>query len=348
MTQRELNRALLARQLLLERVRLPLPRAVERMGGIQNQYAPSAYIAMWARVNDFEREHLTRALERRTLIQGTLLRWTIHVVSRRDYWPWAEAVREPQREWQQRTWPQQAALREDANRALRAALRHGPRHRTELIGLVGKDAFQAADLEIVRAPPSGTWENRRAHLYAAAEDWVGPKDADPEAGRELLVRRYLGAFGPARVADIAGWSGIGTERVKRALQRIDLRRFRDEQGRELVDLPRAPLPDTDAPAPPRFIGHFDAMLLVHARRTGVLPEEYRPLVFNTKQPASVATFLLDGVVAGAWRVERAGGRATLRREPFAPLRASGRRSLADEAERLLRWLERDATSYAVR
>jgi len=330
LTQRELNRALLARQLLLGRVRLPLPRAVERMGGIQDQYAPSAYIAMWARVGGFERAQLTRGLERRSLIQGTLLRGTIHVVSRRDYWPWAEAIREPHREWLRRAWPRLAALRERANRTLREALRDGPRHRSELIEILGKDAFQAADLEVVRVPPSGTWENRRAHLYAAAEDWVGPNDADRKAGRELLVRRYLSAFGPARVDDIARWSGIGTERVGRALEQIDLRRFRDEQGRELVDLPRAPLPDAETPAPPRFIGHFEGLLWVHARRTGVLPEEFREILFNTKLPASMAVFLLDGVVAGAWRYDR----GLIELQPFRRLNRAERAELKEEQERL--------------
>jgi Winged helix DNA-binding domain len=349
LTQRDLNRALLARQLLLERGRLPLPRAVERIGGIQDQYAPSAYIAMWARIDGFERDALTRALERRTLIQGTLLRGTIHVVSRRDYWPWAAAIREPRREWLRRAWPKLAALDLDGiNRTLRKALRDGPRHRNELVALVGKDAFQAADLEVVRVPPSGTWENRRAHLYAAAEDWVGPDDADPHEGRQLLVRRYLAAFGPARPAEIAAWAGIGADRVRHALETIELRRFRDEQGRELVDLQRAPLPDADIPAPPRFIGHFEGLLWAHARRTGVLPEEVRKIIFSTKLPASMAVFLLDGVVAGGWRVERAGGRATLRLQPFARLRAGERRALAEEAERLVRWVADDATSHVVR
>jgi hypothetical protein len=331
LTQRELNRALLARQLLLERARLPLTRAVERIGGIQNQYAPSAYIALWSRVEGFRRDDLRHALERRSLIQGTLLRGTIHIVSRRDYWPWAEAIREPRREWLRRVWPKLAALdRDGAVRTLREALRDGPRQRSELVELVGKDAWQAVDLELVRVPPSGTWENRRAHLYAAAEDWVGPNDARADEGRELLVRRYLGAFGPARLTDVATWSGIGADRVKQALEQMELRRFLDEQGRELVDLPRAPLPEPETPAPPRFIGHFDAMLLVHARRTGVLPEEFRPIVFNTKQPASVATFLVDGVVAGAWRYEK--GRVEL--QPFRKLTRTERSALAEEADGL--------------
>jgi hypothetical protein len=312
-------------------VRLPLPRVVERIGGIQNQYAPSGYIALWTRVEDFEREHLTRALERRALIQGTLIRGTIHIVSRAEYWPWAEAIREPQREWLRRAWPSLAALDLSAvNRTLGEALRHGPRHRNDLVELVGWEAFQAADLNVVRVPPSGTWENRRAHLYAAAEDWVGPSDADAEAGRELLVRRYLGAFGPARVADIASWSGIGPDRVRQSLDRIRLRRFSDEQGRELVDLPRAALPDPETPAPARFIPVWEPMLLVHARRTGVLPEELRPILFNSKLPASMATFLLDGVVAGAWRYEN----RRIQLQPFRKLTRAERAELKDEQERL--------------
>jgi len=331
LTQRELNRALLARQLLLERVPLRLPRAIDRMGGIQAQYAPSSYVAMWTRLESFPRDRLTRALERRTLVQGTLLRGTIHIVSRAEYWLWAEAIRESRREWLQRAWPKLAALDvERINQTLRDALSDGPRNRNDLVALVGKDAFQAADLDLVRVPPSGTWEHRRADLYAVAEDWVGPNDADAEAGRELLVRRYLAAFGPARAADIQGWAAIGLPRIRAVLERLELRLFRDEQGRELFDLPRAPLPDAETPAPARFIPVWEAMLLVHARRTGVLPEELRPILFNSKLPASMSTFLLDGVVAGAWRYER--GRINL--QPFRRLTRAERTELKAEQERL--------------
>jgi hypothetical protein len=286
---------------------------------------------MWTRLETFSRDQLTRALERRTLVQGTLLRGTIHIVSRREYWLWAEAIREPQREWRRRAWPKLAALDVDRiNRTLSDALRDGPRHRNDLVALVGKDAFQAADLDLVRVPPSGTWEHRRADLYASAEDWVGPTNADAEAGRELLVRRYLSAFGPARAADIQGWAALGLPRIQAVLERLELRRFRDEQGRELFDLPRAPLPDPETPAPARFIPVWDAMLLVHARRTGVLPEAFRPILFNSKLPASMNTFLLDGFVAGAWRYER--GRIEL--QPFRRLTRAERAELKGEQERL--------------
>jgi len=331
LSQRELNRALLARQLLLERARLPLPRAVERMGGIQAQYAPSAYIGLWSRVEGFEREQLTRALERRTLIQATLLRGTIHIVSRRDYWLWAEAIRESRCEWLRRAWPKIAALDlESAGTRLREALRDGPRRRDELVALVGKDEWQGAAVELVRVPPSGTWERRRADLFGLADDWVGPNEADAAAGRALLVSRYLGAFGPARLGDIRSWSGLGRHEVEDVLAALSVRRFRDEQGKELVDLARAPLPDPETAAPPRFIGTWDAILLVHVRRTGVLPEELRPRIFHTKAPQSFNTFLVDGAVAGTWRFDE--GRVRL--EPLRRLTRAEREELETEAERL--------------
>jgi Winged helix DNA-binding domain len=333
LAQRELNRALLARQLLLERARLPLPRAVERMGGIQAQYAPSSYIGLWSRVDGFDRDSLTRALTRRTLVQATLLRGTIHIVSRRDYWPWLEAIRKPTFAWFRRVAPSadHRRLRRDAEK-VRTALGDGPRRRDELVALVGKDRWPGVNLyvDLVRVPPSGTWEHRRADLYALADDWLGPSDASADEGVELLARRYLGAFGPARVADIQNWGRLDPGDLKAALGRLDLRWFRDEEGKELVDLPRGALPPPETPAPARFVPTWDAMLLVHARRTGVLPESFRPLIFNTRLPFSMHTFLVDGVVAGSWRYED--GRVTL--ESFRELSRAERRELDDEAERL--------------
>ena len=120
---------------------------------------------------------------------------------------------------------------------------------------------------------------------------------------EHLVRRYLGGFGPASRSEIADWAGLRAERVAPALERLRLRRFRAEDGEELLDLPRAPLPDPETPAPARFLPVWDATLLVHARRTGILPERYRPVVFNTKPPTRCSTFLVDGEVAGTWQYE---------------------------------------------
>jgi winged helix DNA-binding protein len=336
LTQRDLNRALLARQLLLERTRMTVPRALERMGGQQAQYAPSMYIGLWSRLEGLERDDLTRGLERRTVIQGTLMRSTIHLASARDYWPLVVAIRRGRREQWLRTHRGGPSAREMAGlaRRLRRRLADGPLRRAEIDQLLGKGSVGTNGvglwLDLVRAPPSGTWEHRRADLYAAAEDWLGPADVDPHEAVEHLVHRYLGGFGPATPSDIAGWAGLRAKDIALALERLRLRRFRAEDGEELVDLPRAPLPDPDTLAPARFLPVWDATLLVHARRSGILPEQYRPIVFNTKTPHSVNTFLVDGKVAGTWSYE--GGRVRL--EPFGRLTGSTRRELGVEAERL--------------
>jgi hypothetical protein len=350
LTTRQRNRALLARQLLLERKRIPLVRAVEQMGGIQAQYAPSAYIGLWSRLEAFERSQLTRALEQRRLIQATLMRGTIHVVSRADYWPFHEGIREAQQRWFLRVHKiADERVPEKAGQRLRAVLEGKHLRRDELIQLATKEVWDntGVDPPLVRVPPTGTWEKRRADLFVLAEDWLGPSTAGAEAGRDLLLRRYLGAFGPARVLDAADWMSVPVTMLRPAVERAKLRHFRDESGAELIDLPRAPLPPADTPAPPRFIPTWDATLLVHARATGILPEEYRPLIFNTKSPQSFSTFTVDGAVAGTWKVGRAKEKATLVLSPFAPLPPGARRELVAEGERLVRWHEDDATSYKV-
>jgi winged helix DNA-binding protein len=333
LTQRELNRALLARQLLLERVRLPIPRALERLGGIQDQYAPNAYIRLWSCLEDFRRDDLTRALERRSVVQASLMRATIHVVSKRDYWPLAVAVRAAQRDWWLRVHKPRPNERELERQAeeLRALMADAPRRHEELVAIVGRTWGMVGPwLELVRVPPSGTWEKRRAHLFQTAENWLGAPEVDPEAAFDHLVRRYLAAFGPAARSDIAKWAGVSARDLGPALERLSLRRFRDEEGGELLDVPRAPLPDPETPAPVRFLPTWDAVLLVHARRTGVLPERYRPLIFPTRMPQSVGTFLVDGSVAGTWRY--ADGH--VRWEAFERIDRTLSRDVGAEAERL--------------
>jgi hypothetical protein len=337
--ERDLNRALLERQLLLRRRRLSLPAALERMGGLQAQYAPSMYIGLWSRTQGLERVRVTRALQRRTVVQGTLLRATIHLVSAPDFWLFTDAVREARRD----SWLKGRArlgLRrkdvEEAAKLLRRRLSEGPADRKELISMIGGDPvlFNGATLwlELVRVPPSGTWERRRADLYALAERWV--ERTRSEQPVRHLVRRYLAAFGPAPAADVADWAGLPASEVSDVLDDPELRRFVDERGGVLVDLPRAPLPGAGTKAPPRFLPTWDATLLVHARRTGILPERFRPLVFTAKTPQSVSTFLVDGAVAGTWREEK----GKLRVEPFEPLPRAARRELDEEASRLARFV----------
>jgi winged helix DNA-binding protein len=331
LTQAELNRALLARQLLLERRRLSLPRAVEQIGCLQNQYAPSGYVGLWARIAGFERDALTRALERRALVQATLMRNTIHVVSRADYWPLVIAVRAERMAWSRSVQRTDARAVRRAAERLRRFLADGPRRQKEIADAGLWVPGVGIWLDLVRVPPSGTWERRRADLFGLAEDWVGPEpELGEEEAREHLVRRYLGAFGPAPKRDIANWAGMSVRALAGALERVPLRRFRDEAGRELVDVPRAPLPPAAAPAPVRFLPTWDATVLVHARRTGILAEEHRKRIFNVRNPQSERTFLVDGRVAGAWRYDS--GRITL--EPFGRLPRGARAELEDEAERL--------------
>ena len=306
------------------------------MGGIQAQYAPSMYIGLWSRLAGFARDDLTRALERRSVAQGTLMRVTIHLVSARDFPVLAEGVRKQRRAW----WLRAHGGRVDkgqitaAARKARTLLAKGPRRRSELVKELGADSATwngvGMWLDLVRVPPSGTWEQRRADLYALADHWLGPAEATVDEGLELLVRRYLSGFGPGSLKDLANWAGLPIALLKPVVENMNLRRFRDEQGGGLLDLPRAPLPDPDTPAPVRFLPVWDATLLAHARRTQILPEQYRARVFGTKTPQSVNTFIVDGRVAGAWTYER--GRVIV--EPFERLSREVKREVGEEAARL--------------
>src|SRR5262245_22000718 len=211
LSARQLNRALLARQLLLQRSSASVVRAVEQVGGLQSQYSPSAYIGLWSRLDGFERAHLTRALELRRVVQGTLIRTTIHIVSAGDYPLFAAAIAEPRRASWLAARPHHAGAREMTAiaRRVRRRLADGPKSRAEAGGDLDSVTWNGVGVfvDIVRVPPSGTWESRRADLYAAAEDWLGPADATADEGREHLLRRYLAAFGPATLKDAANWAG---------------------------------------------------------------------------------------------------------------------------------------------
>ena len=341
LTQRQLNRALLERQMLLERSDQTLENVVERMGGIQMQYAPAGYIGLWSRMRDFARPMLTRALEERRLVQATMMRATIHTVSAADYWPMTIGQRRIRRQWSGSVARREIERidMEGAAAATRELLADCPRRLAELAAYLDARGFgeRAARwvgmwVDLVRVPPSGTWEQRRADLYGLAETWRGPPpdDLTEDDGIELLIRRYLGAFGPSALKDIAGWMGLNVGQLKHVADLMELRGFRDEAGKALVDVPDARPPDAETPAPPRFLPVWDATLLVHARRTQILPEAHRPRVFNTKTPHSVNTFLVDGQVAGAWRFAD----DAILLEPFGHLAAADRRALEEEAEGL--------------
>jgi winged helix DNA-binding protein len=343
LSSRALNRALLARQLLLERSRLGLTEALQQVGGLQTQYAPSAYIGLWTRLHGFARGDLTRALEAREAVQATLMRSTIHVVAASDYWPMAAGIRRGRQAWWRRAVgrPGRDVDMDAVTDAARRELADGPMKAPELTERLSARGFSAVAgsglqlwLDLVRVPPSGTWERRRADLYGLAEQWLGPDTATEEEGQELLVRRYLGAFGPAPARDVASWVGLNVTDLRAAFERIELVRYADEDGSDMLDLPGAPLPDESASAPVRFLPTWDANLLVHARRTLILPEAFRPLLFNTKTPHSMPSFTIDGQVAGSWRHES--GEITI--SPFRSLGAAERRAVDEEAERVARFM----------
>src|SRR5438105_4731339 len=263
---RALNRALLARQYLLERRRVPVVRAVEELGGLQAQWAPSPYVALWSRVADFERQDLQRPIDRGEIVKGTLMRATLHLVSAREYPAYAFATVEGRfGAWRPPGGPAVTELRELHELVLRFA-RKTARSRVEILEHVAahldaktKDArlrnwLQWAALAtsgLVWEPRGAHWEHRQLARFAAPSARLR-KEPAASAAYELVVRRHLGAFGPATVQDIAAWSSIRVPHIRTALARLrGLARFTDERGRELFDLASAPRPDEETPAPPR-------------------------------------------------------------------------------------------------
>jgi hypothetical protein len=338
LTLRELNRTTLLRQLLLRRERLPVVRAIERVAALQAQWQPSPYLALWSRLDGFERSSLERALARGRVVKALLMRATMHLVSARDYPHFDAAVREARTIARVRGQePPPPELVEQAA----ALTRQRPRTRPELMRALGLDprtqdpddvrtySWVVALARLEQTPEAAFWGFRGSPLLAPAGHELPPRD-DAAAH---LISRYLSAFGPATPADVSAWSGVPIRDLTPALESLGLRRFRDENGRELLDLPRAPLADASLPAPPRLLPRWEELLLAHKDRSRVLPDEYRKTVIALNGDVTQA-FLVDGFVAGAWREER--DRIVL--DPFAPLPRGARRELEDEARRLAAWL----------
>ena len=337
---RQINRTVLERQLLLQRGESDIPPTLERVGGLQTQYAPSGYIGLWSRLADFQRQELTTALNDRSVVQATLMRCTIHMVAADDYWPICAGIRESRREW----WLRIAKSRrlpdvdyDDVAGVLREALADGPRSALDLVAALGragydKPIWEGASLwvDLVRVPPSGTWERRRADLYGLADQWIQPAEFSEADGLRLLLTRYLQAFGPASVADAAKWAGVPKSRMEPLAAAMDLVPYRDEADAALVDLADAHLADADVPAPVRFLPTWDATLLAHCRHSGILPEQFRQAVFHNKNPQSVGTVLVDGSVAASWAWRADGVEVS----ELAKLTAEQRREVGAEADRL--------------
>jgi len=364
LTLRELNRALLARQLLLKRQKLDVVDAVERLACLQGQWAPSPYVALWSRLSGFERERLTKAVDRGEILKATLMRATLHLVSAREYPEYSLATMEGRfGAWRPRGGPALADL-DKLHRAVMAFAGKTARTRAEIQEFAADHLPpSAAKNERLRnwfswaavATSGLVWESAGAHfehrqlgrhIAPPAKLRQAPK---PETAYALVVRRHLGAFGPATVSDIATWSSVRVPNIRAALARMkDLRRFTDERGRELIDLSRAPRPSADAAAPPRFLARFDAAILGHAapERTRILPEKYRKAVIFSAEVWP--TFLADGIVAGRWSVAVRPKEAVLELKPFKPLARADRTALVLEGEKLVRFYAPDSKTNGVR
>ena len=347
LSRRELNRALLARQLLLERGRLPIARAVERLCALQAQYSPSPYVALWTRLVDFRKDALTRALERRQVVRTTLMRITLHIVSARDY-PYLAAIWLPAT--QEMTPRVNGERLAELSRRVYAIARNPVTH-ADIEAVAAKEMggrWRTRCLApLVQLPPAGTWRFHGRPQLLVMEEYLGVELPAREEGAERLARNYLAAFGPASQPDLMRFAGMRAGDVRPGLERLRLRTFRDEEGRLLYDLPRAPLPDAATAAPVRFLPKWDHSLLAYDDRTRILPRELQTTVIG-KNGDVLPTFLVDGVVSGTWSAERTRDRATLALQPFAPLPRGVRRELEAEGERLVRWIEDDATSFVVR
>jgi hypothetical protein len=349
LTLRELNRALLARQLLLHRARLSPGRAVERIGALQAQWPPSPYLALWSRLEGFRRDQLMRAVERRQLVKATLMRSTLHLVSARDYLVFCGLVRAARRRYVGRI-AERDGLAGEVERLLprlRDAVDAVPRSRPELLELLGVPKLRiedrrpwhlwhalAAEAELVHTPEASVWRRHTAGArFVTAASWLGAPGATGPDAADALLARYLAAFGPATRADAARWTGLAAAALAPAFDHLRLRRFRDAEGRELFDVPRAPLPSGSAEAPVRLLPMWDSALLAHDDRSRILPADFREAVIRRNGDIR-PTFLVDGFVAGTWNLD--GERVEV--EPLGLLPARARAAVKREARALESWL----------
>jgi hypothetical protein len=346
LSRRAVGRATLARQLLLERACLPVPRALEHLVGLQAQAPDAPYVGLWSRLAGFDAAGLARALTERDAVRVRLMRATVHLVTADDcavLRPWVQPVLD-------RAFAGQAFARQLAGvdigeviSAAAALLAQTPMTGAELrralaSGWPGRDPAALGYavtylLPVVQVPPRGIWGSRGPARWATAESWLGRRlDQRPDPGQ--LFVRYLAAFGPATVQDAQTWSGL--TKLAEVAGRLGpaLRRFRDEDGRELLDLPDAPRPGPDIPAPPRFLPEYDNVLLSHADRARIVPGN-RPIPLPPGNGGTRGTLLVDGMFQGTWEITRSGPRATLAVETFAPLPGPDVGAVTDEGLALL-------------
>jgi Winged helix DNA-binding domain len=357
--RRALNRALLERQWLLGRVEKPIGETVEHLVGLQAQAALPPYYGLWSRLESFDPHELGQMLTERELVRLTLMRATVHLVTVRD----ALLLRPLVQHVIERNHIGAFGRRmggadpEELATVVRELL-EGEALTARKLGTLLVDRGIGADVEaignaarvylpLVQVPPRGVWGVGGQAKYAPLDEWTG-RTLEREPSIEDLVLRYLGAFGPALVMDVQRWSGL--TKLKGVLERLrpQLLTFRDEQGRELFDLPDAPRPEADVPAPVRFLGEYDNVLLGHADRRRIIPEDF-PWRAMLQDGRFVNNLLVDGVLRATWWIERDGKRsATLAIRPFPRFSRAERAEVADEAGRMIGFAAPDVEACDVR
>lgn len=357
LSQRELNRATLARQLLLQRADRAVDEVVEHLVGLQAQTPHSWYLGLWSRIADFHAEQASEMLVERGLVRVALMRSTIHLVTAAD----ARGLR--------------AVVQPVLDRDLFANHTHGrPIRGVDAEELASAGAALVAEqpmtakqlgahlqdqwldvppatlayavrnlLPLVQVPPRGLWGRSGPIAHTTADAWLGP-DTAPAQTVAQLVLRFLAAFGPATVADVQRWSGL--TRLREVVDRLELVTFRGEEGRELFDLPDAPRPDAETPAPPRFLYDFDNLMLSHADRSRVITDDFAVYSHRPHGPVP-SVVLIDGFTGGDWTIARDGDTATLTVRPYRALNASVADGLIAEGERLLSFMDPDAVDRRV-
>lgn len=345
LSKRKLNRATLARQMLLSRVQLTPVQAVERLGGMQAQEARHPFVGLWTRLHGFRREDLNSALRDRQIVRATTMRGTLHLMSARDYAEFRTTLQPMLAAGMQAIFKDRATGFEISSVIEQAQqfLGRGPAKFDEIrahLAALNPDADPRAlgyavrmHLPLVIIPDTSEWSYSGVSTFGLASTWIAEPISSIEE-RKTLVCRYLAAFGPAAVADAEAWSGMRGLRASFEELRPELVTFRDERKRELFDLPDAPRPEEDEPAPVRFLPDFDNLVLSHADRSRVISDDSRKRI-ATNNLRIPGLFLVDGFVAGKWRVEQKKREAKLVIEPFAPMTRDVRAELLEEGERLL-------------
>jgi len=351
---RAINRATLARQMLLEPADVSVVDAVGRLVGMQGQEPKHPYVGLWSRLSGFEEGQLDQAIRDRELVRATMFRGTLHLVTAADYLRFRTTIAPVLEAGLKVLGDRGEGLDpEKVIKAARKLLAKEPLTFTEVRDALQEEFPGVNDralgfctrmmVPLVMYPTDARWSWPANARFTPADDWLG---AVPETNAvpEELVTRYLQAFGPATPADFQTWSGL--QKAKPLFDGLELEQFTDEAGKTLYDVPSAPRPDPDTPAPVRFLPEFDNLLLAHAKRERIIADEHKPAVF-TKNLRVKATYTVDGMVAGLWTADKKRGVATLTLTPFGRTTKKTGTELERAGAGLLRFLEPDAKTFAV-